>query len=85
MSEFSHSRSMPPRHEWALHGLRAGRKVFDGRQRHIVDALLTYEWAIVVDRDPKNERKVTLAITERGDTALERSKRGVDPYLRMTG
>ncbi len=81
---FSHSRCMPARHEDALAELQVGPKAFDGRSKRIVAALTEHDWATVVERDEKNEHKVTLAITGHGKVALERSRRGVDPYIRVT-
>lgn len=87
MSEVSqsHSRAMPRRHEITLEKIEAGERNFDGRSAALIEALEGYQFVAITDRpDAKNPRKVVVAITERGKNALERSKRGVDPYLVMT-
>lgn len=81
----SQSRALPARHEATLEKIEAGARNFDGRSAKLIEALECYEFIAVTDRpDEKNPRKVVVAITERGKNALERSKRGVDPYLVMT-
>lgn len=81
----SQSRALPRLHEITLGKIEAGRREFDGRSSRLIEELEGYEFVAVTDRpDPKNPRKVVVAITERGKNALERSKRGVDPYLVMT-
>lgn len=81
----SHSRALPARHEATLEKIEAGARNFDGRSTALIEALEGYEFVAITDRpDPKNPRKVVVTITERGKNALERSKRGVDPYLVMT-
>lgn len=68
-----------------LEKIEAGTRTFDGRSANLIKVLEGYEFIAVTDRpDEKNPRKVVVTITERGRNALERSKRGVDPYLVMT-
>lgn len=79
------SRALPRLHELTLEKIQAGRRAFDGRSEKLIEALEEVEFVVVTDRpDEKNPRKVVVTITERGKNALERSKRGVDPYLVMT-
>lgn len=87
MSEVPQSqpRALPRLHEVTLEKIEAGTRNFDGRSSKLIETLEGYEFIAVTDRpDIKNPRKVVVTITERGKNALERSKRGVDPYLVMT-
>lgn len=81
----SQSRAMPRRHEMALEKLSSQAATFDGRSELLIEALEGVRF-VKIERgvDPKNPRKIRAEITERGKNALERSKRGVDPYLVMT-
>ncbi len=81
----SHSRALPARHKATLEKIEGGARNFDGRSSALIETLEGYEFIAITDRpDPKNPRKVVVTLTERGKNALERSKRGVDPYLVMT-
>lgn len=82
--QFSHSRSMPSRHRDMLRDLRAGNRWYDGRSENSTEALICMNWIVRIQNDEKNPRKALYAITDRGKYALERSDRGVDPYLVMT-
>jgi len=85
MSEAYQSRAMPKQHEITLEKIQGGERNFDGRSEKLIEVLEGQQLIAITDRpDEKNPRKVIVAITERGKNALERSKRGVDPYLVMT-
>jgi DNA-binding MarR family transcriptional regulator len=79
------SRVLPRQHKKTLEKIRGKAVVFDGRSEKIIEALAAVEFVVVKTHiDEKNQRKVKVSLTERGKNALERSRRGVDPYLVMT-
>lgn len=84
MSELSCSRGLPAAHVRRLEEVMAAPKTFDGRSIKWVENLA--ETQFIEFRLTKEKAKTTIevSITERGLTALERNRRGVDPYLVMT-
>lgn len=84
MSKVVQSRHLPRRHEQFLKKVEASPGIFDGGSEKTVGTLVEYDFVKIKTRDEKNPRRVTVEISERGKTALERNRRGVDPYLVMT-
>jgi DNA-binding MarR family transcriptional regulator len=79
------SRALPWRHRKTLEEISCNNsRTFDGRSEKIIAALEAIGFIKSKNIDKKNLRKVNVSITKRGRNALERSRRGVDPYLVMT-
>lgn len=78
------SRHLPAEHARRLAELEGGPKTFDGRSRKWAERLAETEFVAVEIVEEKKKTIIKASLTDRGKYALERDKRGVDPYLRMT-
>ncbi len=81
------SRQMPPEVRDLLQRIAAMEvKTFDGRRKdwQPIEYLEELGWIEPVEAEHENERARSFRVTDAGKYALERSRRGVDPYLRMT-
>lgn len=78
------SRHLPAAHARRLAELEAGPKQFDGRSVKWAESLAETEFVEVEITEDKKRTNVKVALTDRGRNALERDRRGVDPYLVMT-
>lgn len=78
------SRHLPAEHAKRMLELENGPKTFDGRSRKWVERLAKTEFIAAEIIEDKKRTVIKAALTDHGKHALERDKRGVDPYLRMT-
>jgi DNA-binding MarR family transcriptional regulator len=78
------SRTMPARLERRLLELAEKPMWLDGRSADLMGELLRLDW-VERDQQGENPRSFLYRLTPHGKRALERHRRGVDPYLRMTG
>lgn len=79
-------RHLPPRWvEHMTHLEACGFLELDGRSQHWVDELAELDF-VKREFTEYNKHKITITVelTDRGRYALERDRRGVDPYLVMT-
>jgi len=80
------SRQMPNPIRWRLEALEQQDREFTPRSDNILGRLVELGWAREVSsRLARKHEHKTYEITPHGRMALERERRGVDPYLRMTG
>jgi DNA-binding PadR family transcriptional regulator len=78
------SRHLPASHARRLEALEAGPQVFDGRSTKWIGVLQETQFVDAEITKEKGRTTIKAELTPRGKTALERNRRGVDPYLVMT-